>query len=57
MKFQKQEKQRVTSGQAKSDMIRIEGLTKIYPGRAGTPSKYAVKGLWFGIPEGECFGI
>ncbi len=38
-------------------MIRLEGLWKIYPGGLGAPSKAAVKGLWFGIHDGECFGI
>ena len=33
------------------DLIRLEGLRKIYPG------KNAVKDVYFGIPAGQCFGF
>jgi len=28
----------------------------VYPGRSGLPPKVAVEDMFFGIPEGECFG-
>ena len=36
---------------AEHDLIRLEGLRKIYPG------KNAVKDVYFGIPAGQCFGF
>jgi len=42
---------------AEKDMISVEGVRKVYPGRNGSAPKYAVKNLWMGIPQGECFGF
>ena len=39
------------------DVILLQGLRKTYRGRGGRPPKEAVRGLWFGIREGECFGF
>jgi len=39
------------SQRAENDLVRLEGLRKIYPG------KNAVKDLYFGIPAGQCFGF
>uniref|UniRef100_A0A0G4HPX1 ABC transporter domain-containing protein n=1 Tax=Chromera velia CCMP2878 TaxID=1169474 RepID=A0A0G4HPX1_9ALVE len=36
-----------------SDLVQVLGLKKVYPTK---PPKVAVKGVWFGIPEGQCFG-
>jgi ATP-binding cassette subfamily A (ABC1) protein 3 len=35
----------------RSDLIRIEGLRKVYP------KKTAVKDVYFGVPAGQCFGF
>ena len=45
------EQERVTSGGADDDVLRLVNLRKVYPG--GT---VAVEGLTLGIPEGQCFG-
>lgn len=45
------EQNRIRSGGAANDLIRLEGLTKVFPG------KVAVNDVWFGIPAGECFGF
>jgi ATP-binding cassette subfamily A (ABC1) protein 3 len=45
-----------SNGEAR-DMISIHGMRKAYAGRYGAPPKVAVKNLWFGIPEGQCFGF
>jgi len=47
----------VESEPVDTDMIRIQDLTKIYPGRLGRKPKVAVNHLSFGIPKGECFGF
>jgi hypothetical protein len=46
------EKQRVQSGAAAGDLIRLEGLRKTFP-----PAKSAVKDVWYAVPAGECFGF
>ena len=38
-------------GAGSVDLVRLEGLRKIYPG------KNAVKDVYFGIPAGQCFGF
>lgn len=38
-------------GAGSCDLIRLEGLRKIYP------NKNAVKDVYFGIPAGQCFGF
>jgi ATP-binding cassette subfamily A (ABC1) protein 3 len=40
-----------------NDIINIRGLRKVYGSRYGAPPKVAVKNLWFGVPEGQCFGF
>lgn len=45
------EKTRVTEGQASNDLIRLEGLRRVFP------QKVAVNDLHFGIPRNECFGF
>jgi len=54
------EKKRIQAGEkiskdANEDMVVLKGLRKVYPGQDGP--KVAVKDLWFGIPEGQCFGF
>ncbi|GAB5359398.1 hypothetical protein AAMO2058_000540400 [Amorphochlora amoebiformis] len=54
------EKERIQSGKKLSvdsneDMVVLKGLRKVYPGQTGP--KVAVKDVWFGIPEGQCFGF
>ena len=66
------ERRRVTTGGANHDIVKIDGLRKLYPAnsRAGGVSinglcfpptknnvKVAVQSLSFGIPRGECFGF
>lgn len=46
------EKKRVQEGGAAEDLIKVLGLLKMYP-----PRKFAVKGVHFGIPAGQCFGF
>lgn len=46
------ERQRIQTGHAQDDLVRIEGLCKYY-----RPALPAVHDLWFGIPAGECFGF
>ncbi|KAE8985099.1 ATP-binding cassette sub-family A member 2 [Phytophthora rubi] len=46
------EAQRVTSGAANDDAVKIAGLRKVYPG-----GKVAVRGLSFGLKRGECFSF
>lgn len=47
---------RVANGEADGDMIRLCNLQKVYRTPEGTP-KFAVRGLSFGLPRGECFGF
>ncbi|KAH9491700.1 ATP-binding cassette sub- A member 1 [Bulinus truncatus] len=51
------ERQRVLSGAAKNDVMRLEGLTKVYwrPGKKGKMT--AVDHLYVGVPKGQCFGL
>lgn len=50
------EKERVLSGGASRDLIRIENLTKVYYARK-RGKHLAVDRLCFGVPKGECFGL
>lgn len=50
------ERVRIESGAADSEMVVLKGLRKVYPGRSGLAPKVAVDGMYFGIPEGQCFG-
>jgi len=52
-----QERQRVASGEADGDIVRVQGLRKVYPGRGNVGKKVAVRDLTFGVPEGEVFGF
>ena len=45
------EQERVVSGGAGDDMLRLVNLRKVYPG-----GKVAVQNVTLGIPEGQCFG-
>uniref|UniRef100_A0A3P9ATS2 P-type phospholipid transporter n=1 Tax=Maylandia zebra TaxID=106582 RepID=A0A3P9ATS2_9CICH len=47
------ERRRVYEGEARSDLLRICDLTKVYP-RKSTP---AVDRLCVGVPAAECFGL
>ncbi|GFR62998.1 ATP-binding cassette sub-family A member 1 [Elysia marginata] len=51
------EKQRVLNGAAQDDVLRLEGLSKVYwrPGRKGKMT--AVDQLYVGVPKGQCFGL
>ncbi|KAK2567067.1 ATP-binding cassette sub-family A member 2 [Acropora cervicornis] len=50
------EKERVLSGGARGDLVRIENLTKVY--HSGKTGKHlAVDRLCLGVPKGECFGL
>ncbi|GMF13566.1 unnamed protein product [Phytophthora lilii] len=46
------EAQRVASGGADGDAVKLMGLRKVYPG-----GKVAVRDLSFGLQRGECFGF
>ncbi|KAH1117723.1 hypothetical protein AAZX31_17G095600 [Glycine max] len=37
--------------------IVCDDVKKVYPGRDGNPDKYAVRGLFLFVPQGECFGM
>eukprot|EP00929_Paragymnodinium_shiwhaense_P115857 TRINITY_DN8500_c0_g1_i3.p1 TRINITY_DN8500_c0_g1~~TRINITY_DN8500_c0_g1_i3.p1 ORF type:complete len:2086 (-),score=492.32 TRINITY_DN8500_c0_g1_i3:221-6478(-) len=52
----KAEEERMTTGAAATDVIRLEKLRKVYRTPEGIP-KVAVHRLSFGIPSGECFGF
>lgn len=45
------EKERILSGKASDDLIRLEGLRRVYP------QKVAVNNLYFGVPSNQCFGF
>ncbi|CAG5131578.1 unnamed protein product, partial [Candidula unifasciata] len=51
------EKERVLSGAAKDNILRLEGLSKVYwtPGRKSKMT--AVDHLYVGVPKGQCFGL
>ncbi|XP_059140252.1 phospholipid-transporting ATPase ABCA1-like, partial [Physella acuta] len=51
------EKQRVLSGGAVNDVLRLEGLTKVFwkPGKKGKIT--VVDHLYLGVPKGQCFGL
>ena len=53
------EVERVRSGVSarEGDVVRLDGLRKVYPSAGGGASKVAVKALSFGIGRGECFGF
>ena len=46
------EKDRVTFGQADTDLIVLKDLSKTYP-----DGKVAVDCLSFAVPSGQCFGL
>eukprot|EP00928_Gymnodinium_smaydae_P017948 TRINITY_DN16841_c2_g1_i1.p1 TRINITY_DN16841_c2_g1~~TRINITY_DN16841_c2_g1_i1.p1 ORF type:complete len:2152 (-),score=460.50 TRINITY_DN16841_c2_g1_i1:58-5934(-) len=50
------EEERVLSGAADADVIRLLRLRKVYQTPEGRP-KVAVRGLTFALPRGECFGF
>ncbi|KAK7388960.1 hypothetical protein VNO78_23791 [Psophocarpus tetragonolobus] len=37
--------------------IVCDDLKKVYPGRDGNSDKFAVRGLFLSVPQGECFGM
>ncbi|KAL8582197.1 hypothetical protein ACOMHN_004116 [Nucella lapillus] len=51
------ERHRVESGDANTDVMRLENLTKVYwaPGKKGRMA--AVDHLCVGVPSGQCFGL
>jgi len=51
------EAKRVEEGKAAQDMVLVEDLRKVYPGRGNVGPKVAVKSLTFGVPSGEVFGF
>eukprot|EP00919_Chromeraceae_sp_WS-2016_P045866 GHVR01109062.1.p1 GENE.GHVR01109062.1~~GHVR01109062.1.p1 ORF type:complete len:1632 (+),score=425.06 GHVR01109062.1:892-5787(+) len=36
-----------------TDVVQVRGLTKVYKTK---PPKKAIDNVWFGVPEGQCFG-
>jgi len=50
------EEERVLSGEANRDVVRMEGLRKVFGSYAGK-KKVAVRDITLGIPRGECFGL
>lgn len=46
-----EERRRVESGEADSDLVKLDGLRKVYKG-----GKVAVRDLKLGLKKGECFG-
>jgi ATP-binding cassette subfamily A (ABC1) protein 3 len=59
----RRERQRLHApGSGQTDAIQIRGLHKVFQKRGGVGAaakgtKVAVKDLWLGIPEGQCFGF
>ena len=61
----REERRRVSTGGADGDVVKIDGMRKVYPLTAaqaadsatGSRCKVAVQSLSFGIPRGECFGF
>ncbi|XP_078319655.1 phospholipid-transporting ATPase ABCA1-like isoform X1 [Crassostrea virginica] len=51
------ERERITSGKGKDDILRLENLTKVYRlfGKKGRNT--AVDRLCVGVPKGQCFGL
>ncbi|CAB1115344.1 ABC [Ectocarpus sp. CCAP 1310/34] len=49
------EMDRVATGAADNDVVKVAGLRKVYPVSNG--AKVAVKSTSLGIPRGECFGL
>ena len=49
------EAERVRTGKSSGEIVRLEGLRKVYNSPVGP--KVAVQNLSFGIPSGECFGF
>ncbi|CAM9216529.1 unnamed protein product, partial [Ectocarpus fasciculatus] len=49
------EMNRVATGAADNDVVKVSGLRKVYPVSNG--AKVAVKSTSLGIPRGECFGL
>eukprot|EP00903_Cladosiphon_okamuranus_P008962 g8576.t1 len=49
------EADRVANGGAEQDVVKVQGLRKVYPTSSG--AKVAVKSTSLGIPRGECFGL
>jgi ATP-binding cassette subfamily A (ABC1) protein 1 len=47
----KREAERVLSGRADGDAVKLKNIRKVYKG-----NKVAVRNLSFGLPKGECFG-
>ncbi|XP_065067747.1 ATP-binding cassette sub-family A member 2-like [Rhopilema esculentum] len=50
------EHERVLSGDADDDLLRMENLTKVYQSKK-TGNHHAVSGLCLGVSRGECFGL
>jgi len=50
------ERERLEQGEADGEMVVLKGLRKVYAGRQGLAPKVAVDDMYFGVPEGECFG-
>jgi len=50
------EEARVKSGEADSEAIVVKGLRKVFPGGRKFPPKVAVAEMYFGVPQGQCFG-
>ncbi|KAL5022830.1 hypothetical protein ScPMuIL_001985 [Solemya velum] len=53
----KKEQRRVLSGDARTDVLRFENLTKVYKSRSGSGKQTAVDRLCLGVPNGQCFGL
>ena len=46
------ERARMQAGEGKDDLIRLEGLRKVY-----NTGKIAVHDLWYTVPKNQCFGF
>ncbi|XP_064607351.1 phospholipid-transporting ATPase ABCA1-like [Liolophura sinensis] len=51
------ERRRIMSGEATNDIVRVENLSKVYKLHLKNRKIKAVKGLTFGVPKGQCFGL
>lgn len=57
MHFQREKVEQLLAESNTSYSIICDDLKKVYPGRDGNPSKFAVRGLSLALPRGECFGM
>jgi hypothetical protein len=51
------EREAVEAGLLDSSQVLLEGVAKSYPQGMFKPPVQAVRGIWVGVPTGQCFGL